>query len=68
MPVDGAFDAKFIREVLARHFQRVELIRLAGGISAKAACEGALIPQGWVMDVETDFYIPPGFEPNESIH
>lgn len=50
---------KDIEDVMSRFFRRSEAARAAGGISHKDVVEGATIPDGWRLDHELDFWLPP---------
>lgn len=53
--------AEFVQQILASFLRRSEMIRLAGGVALKDVVDGtAIVPDGWVIDYETQFYIPPG--------
>jgi hypothetical protein len=55
---------EIVEEVLGSFFRRCELIRLAGGIALQDAVnETAIAPPGWVLDEQTYYYVPPGFDP-----
>lgn len=51
--------AEEIEGVWAAFIHRVVAIRMAGGISSKSVLEGESIPDGWVLDMATEYYIPP---------
>lgn len=48
-----------IRQVLTYFFRRCELVKAAGGLALKDVLDGAEIPEGWIYDTETDYYLPP---------
>lgn len=48
-----------IRQVLTYFFRRCELVKAAGGIALVDIVNGAEIPEGWIYDTETDYYLPP---------
>ena len=55
--------AEMVEDVLTAYFRRCALIRLAGGIALQDVVNRtAVVPPGWVLDAQTDYYLPPGFE------
>lgn len=48
-----------IEHILAKFWRRAEAARAAGGISKKDQFEGATIPDGWVLDYQIDYWLPP---------
>jgi hypothetical protein len=59
---------KQIEEILGSFFRRCELIRLAGGIALRDVVDRtATVPAGWVLDEQSYYYVPPGFEPTDTI-
>ncbi len=46
-------------EHVRRHWRRQASARNAGGVSFQMAIEGHEIPEGWTMDTETEFFLPP---------
>lgn len=54
---------EFVRQSLAWHQRRVDAILAAGGIAAMDAIDGlAVVPDGWVLDYITDFWIQPNLD------
>lgn len=52
------FTHEFVSGVLGQHFRRCDAAR-AIGVSMQAAVEGAEIPDGWTLDPETEYFLPP---------
>lgn len=62
-------DEDFIRECLAEFYRRVEAIKLVGGIAVFDVIDkGAKVPDGWVLDHSTEYYVPPGFSVSGTYH
>ena len=51
---------EFVESAIKWFGRRCEAARHAGGISAEAVCNGdVLLPERWVLDEMTDYYLPP---------
>lgn len=50
---------KDIEQVLDRFFRRSEAAKAAGGISHKDVVEGTPVPDGWQLDYELAYWLPP---------
>ena len=48
----------FIESTIVSFLKRSEAIQMAGGIPVSAVVDGTPIPDGWILDIATDFYIP----------
>lgn len=48
-----------IERELSRFWRRSDAARAAGAISVKEQYDGTKIPDGWVLDHELDFWLPP---------
>jgi hypothetical protein len=59
------FTLQEIESVISEFLLRAEFIRAAGGISMKDAIEGTKIPDGFVLDHATDYFVPPNLFLNE---
>lgn len=55
-------DGDVIRAILSAFLRRSEAIKAAGGISLQEHLEGKPIPDGWVMDSQCSFFVPPDWE------
>lgn len=44
---------------IASLFRKCEAARTVGGISARDALEGKPVPDGWRLDYQTQYYLPP---------
>jgi hypothetical protein len=52
-----------IAEILAYEMRRVEAIKAIGGIPLyEVVGEGRAVPEGWVLDQATCFFVPAGFQ------
>lgn len=55
-------DAVDVTEILRDFEHRCAAAKLVGGISAEDALNGkATVPDGWVLDMATDFFVPADF-------
>ena len=48
-----------IEDVLASFFRRCEAAKSAGGIAHRDFVDGTDVPDGWVLDFETYYWLPP---------
>jgi hypothetical protein len=54
---------EMIAEILADQMRRVEAIKAIGGIPLFAVVgAGRAVPEGWVLDPATDYYVPADFQ------
>lgn len=51
--------AEHIEMALAAYFRRCQHAQDIGGISLRDAVQGTDVPEGWVLDQETYYYLPP---------
>jgi hypothetical protein len=52
--------AKDVRDILSDMEKRVAEIRAIGGVALMDVVDGkTAIPSGWVLDLATNFYVPP---------
>jgi len=57
------FDEAFVRKTIEGFFRRSQAIQAAGGIPLQEVIDGVkTVPEGWRLDQETDFYIPPNLQ------
>ena len=53
-------DIEEIRHLLKSFYERCSFIRAAGGVSLESVVDHkATVPDGWIFDPDTNYYIPP---------
>lgn len=52
-------DATVIEQTIQSMVRRSDAARNAGGISKIDHMEGAKIPDGWKLDMDIDYWLPP---------
>lgn len=50
---------EMIENTIRRAFRRSEAAQAAGGIGEQDRYNGAVIPEGWKLDYETEYWLPP---------
>lgn len=48
-----------VEQILSRFFRRGEAAIAAGGIAHKDVVEGVEVPDGWKLDYELAYWLPP---------
>jgi len=52
-------DEEMIENVIQVMFRRSEAAKAAGGISEYDRMNGVSVPEGWKLDYELDYWLPP---------
>jgi hypothetical protein len=47
-----------VGNIITHMLVRVQSIKMAGGVSVKEVREGVIVPEGFILDKWTDFYVP----------